>query len=81
MKVSPQGINDKTMSNQEEGLLVVIGCLAVVHFTIVLWLFYKVINLIKQNEHEIFRLDVLIESIIEIFNNKYKINDDGEAQE
>lgn len=68
------------MSSHEEGMLTILACIVVVEFGLIVYLFIRVIQLIRRNENEIFRLDVLIESVIEVFNNRYKFDEDEEEQ-
>lgn len=63
-----------------EAMIVVLATLCVLLTGIIVLLFFINVNLIRKNTDEIQVLKVLIDSIVEIFDNKYKY-DEGKDEE
>lgn len=66
------------MNSYSEGILVVIVCLTILNISIFGIVVYYISELRKENKLERFKVTVLIESMIEIFESKYKLYDEDE---
>lgn len=64
------------MSNYQEGMIVIFVCLTVLNLSIVATAIYYISEMRKESKVERFKVNVLIESMIEIFESKYKFYDD-----
>lgn len=67
------------MSNYQEGMIAVFVCLTVFNFALVGTVIYyimQVSQMQKESNVERLKVHVLIESMIEIFESKYKMYDD-----
>lgn len=68
------------MSNYQEGMIAVFVCLTALNFSILGIAIYYISEVRKENKVERFKVNVLIESMIEIFESKYKFYDDEEER-
>ncbi len=66
------------MNSYSEGILVVVVCLTILNISIFGIVVYYISELRKENKLERFKVTVLIESMIEIFESKYKLYDEDE---
>lgn len=66
------------MSNYQEGMIAFIVCFTTLNIAIVGIAIYYISEVRKENKIERMKVNVLIESLIEIFESKYKIYEDDE---
>lgn len=66
------------MSNYQEGMIVVFVCLTVLNFSIIGIAIYYISEVRKENKMERLKVNILIESMIEIFESKYHLYDEDD---
>lgn len=72
-------VKPKAMDNYQEGWMAVIMCIVVLVFPligIVIYLLLKVLQMQKEASIERLKVQVLVESMTEIFESKYKLYED-----
>lgn len=66
------------MNNYQEGLITVFVCLTVLNLSILGIVVYYISEVRKESRIERLKVNVLVESMIEIFESKYKFYDEDD---
>lgn len=66
------------MNNYQEGLITVFVCLTILNLSILGIVVYYISEVRKENRMERLKVNVLVESMIEIFESKYKLYDEDD---
>lgn len=66
------------MTTYQEGMIAIFICLTVLNLSIVGGVVYYISRIREENRVERFKVQVLIDSMIEIFESKYKFYEDDD---